>query len=84
MRVSLFVAMLALFKRAVQTAGQYRCVAHDFVVIEAYEARGVAHASQEKEWFSLSFQNLNLRAGVKGRALGTRLKYPNPQTIAHC
>ena len=40
-----------------------------------------AHAScmccvQEKERFSLSFQNLNVRGGVKGRTLGTRLKYP--------
>ena len=41
-----------------------------------------AHAScmccvvKEKERFSLSFQNLNVRGGVKGRALGTRLKYP--------
>ena len=40
-----------------------------------------AHAScmccvQEKEQFSLSFQILNVGGGVKGRALGTHLKYP--------
>ena len=31
---------------------------------------------QEKERFSSSFQNLNVRGGVKGHTLGTRLKYP--------
>ena len=30
---------------------------------------------QQKERFSSSYQNLNVHSGVKGHALGTRLKY---------
>ena len=71
-------ALRAAFGFPVLNAPEYSCVAHDFVVMGRHRRLrmiGVCAVFKRKS-SSLSFQNFNVRCGVKGRALGTHLKYP--------